>query len=354
MGTQYRQPPKFAWRKALQYGGSTPLVAFNGMVFSVIVEEHQSALAGINVQDGTTVWERAIRHWPSSPTCPPMVIGDLLYYGSYDDLLVLDPATGREVHRCQLPDGTYVTAPPSMADNLLLVPTASWTLLALDRRSLDVVWESERATGSLNAKAVAEGNRIYLAAMEEVWCLERQTGKIIWRGNGGERTLPFLHRSSVLVDRLIVPVGRQNRAVLALRKSDGSRVWRTLLEGDRPGSEVIYGFDSPCLPHHDVVLCGSTDGCLYALAQSDGRVLWRTCTGGAVLAPPLLAGDTLLFGSSDGTLNAVEPTDGHLGWSVDVGGAVWDTPVLEQETVLVTSLQITERGGAGWLVASTF
>ena len=165
---------------------------------------------------------------------------------------------------------------------------------------------------------------------------------MIWRGNGGEGTLPFFHRPSVLDDRLLVPVGRDDRALLALRKADGSLIWRSLLQGDRPGSKVYYGFDSSCLPYGEAVFCGSPDGCLYAVSGSDGDILWRSCTGGGVLGGPLIVNDLLVFGSCDRNVYAIDPKTGDPQWSVALGGEVWDTPVVEGSYLLMTALDLAE------------
>ena len=332
----------------MEYGGATPLVApATGGVIVLLVEEHRSALALIDV-DGRTVWEHRVKHWPSSPTCPPTVDHGRLYYGSYDDLLVLDVVSGKEVQRGRLPMGGYVGAAPLPVDNLLLLPTGR--LLALDRSSLGVVWGSDRAS-AVDAQPVVGDGAVYLAAYRELMCLELGSGKTVWRSDCGENDPQFFHRPTLLGDRMFVPVGRHWRALLCVRRADGRAEWRNDLDQDRPAFNVTYGFDSSCTLVGDSVLVGSPNGRLYALEQSNGSVLWRFCTGGAILARPLLVGDVVLCGSTDGHLYAVNPADGQMLWKIDVGGEVWDPPVFQDNLMFVTALRLSGHAGEGRLCA---
>lgn len=73
-----------------------------------------------------------------------------------------------------------------------------------------------------------------------------------------------------------------------------------------------------------LVICGSDRGMVYALGRSSGKIAWRTAVGGAVFAPPVLAGgDRVFISSLDGFVRALNLDGGTLIWERDLGAPVY-------------------------------
>jgi outer membrane protein assembly factor BamB len=203
-------------------------------------------------------------------------------------------------------------------DNLL-IPTASRSLMAVNKRSLQVQWVARGPTWYvLNARPVVDDGRVYLCASTELVCLDAASGQEVWRSATAERCV---HPPAVLDDRIIVPLGRHQRVVLCLDRN-GMPMWRVPLEDGGWEYSVIDGFDDGCVVRDDTVFVGSPDGFLYALSATDGSVRWRVETLGAVLGRPHLTGDVVLFGSTDGHLYAANATDGTLLSKTEIGGEI--------------------------------
>ena len=115
------------------------------------------------------------------------------------------------------------------------------------------------------------------------------------------------------IDGPNVYFGLNAGGVVALRASDGKRLWHTQLAP--PGREVTYSAAATAIP--GVVFVGGSDGRLWALASRDGRALWSFDTaqsfrtvndvpahGGSISAPgPTVAHGMLFIGSGYGVVS---------------------------------------------------
>ncbi len=115
--------------------------------------------------------------------------------------------------------------------------------------------------------------------------------------------------------------------VVALRASDGERLWYTPLAPS--GKNVTYSAAATAIP--GVVFVGGSDGRLWALATHDGHPLWSFDTaqsfhtvndvpahGGSISAPgPTVAGGMLFVGSGYGV---VSQTPGNVLLAFSVAG----------------------------------
>ena len=126
------RPPRILWRKALTYGGATPLVAPpTGGVIALLVEEHRSALGLIDADGGTPrrltteVSDAVVPTWSHD--------GRWIYFSG-------DQGTGREIWRapasggaserltrgaggpfaCESADGKQLLFQPKEADSPLM------------------------------------------------------------------------------------------------------------------------------------------------------------------------------------------------------------------------------------------
>jgi outer membrane protein assembly factor BamB len=202
---------------------------------------------------------------------PPLAINDSLYVlaeiRSAVYLLALDPATGALQWRQQLagleqgisidPARRITGVAPSHADGMLVCPTASGVVVAVDvvhrafawayryPRRPEVVanvqqpWQGRPDGGPLrennhwldSSVIIAEG-RVFISPPEstELYCLDLQSGKLIWK-HQRDRAL-FV----ACVDRgVVLLVG--NSTVTALRAADNTPAW----SAERAGGQGASG-----------------------------------------------------------------------------------------------------------------
>ena len=198
----------------------------------------------------------------------------------------------------------------------------------------NVAWKTE-LPGSGHASPVVWGNRLFtvaaLAETEErlLLCLDRKTGKILWRKTVVRSPLEKKHSLNSYAsgtpatdgEQVYVAFLDQNQMAVAAYDFDGGCKW---LVGAGPFSSM-HGFcSSPVVFEDSVIVNGDHDGNSYlvALSRKTGQKVWRTprehhtrsyCT-------PLireLAGRTQMVLSGDKCVASYDPNNGRLHWIID-------------------------------------
>ncbi len=109
-------------------------------------------------------------------------------------------------------------------------------------------------------------------------------------------------------DTRIAYVGSWDGCIYAVETATGHIRWSFKTR------DHVYG--SPAVMADGTVLCGSTDGTMYAFTP-EGNLLWTFDVGEPIRSSPALAGDgTIFFGAADGRVYALNP-DGTRRWSYD-------------------------------------
>ncbi|CAN5744787.1 PQQ-like beta-propeller repeat protein [soil metagenome] len=185
-------------------------------------------------------------------------------------------------------------------------------VMAFDAATGKKVWE--RASGRRfsndqgdgpRGTPVVDGTQLYaLGASGDLISLDATTGKVAWTVNvlqkfGGSNIRWGLSESPlVLSDRILLNAGGSNASIVALKKSDGSELWKS--GNDEPGysSAVVH-------------TVGGVPQAIFFTAQNavgvdtrDGRQLWRysrVSNRTANIATPIVRGNRVFLSSDYGT-----------------------------------------------------
>ncbi len=139
-----------------------------------------------------------------------------------------------------------------------------------------------------------------------VMALDPETGRTRW---SRELKKTRISAGPSIVGDLVL-VGTLDAEVIALKRADGSELWRAPVS-----SEVL----APPSGAGDVIVVRSIDGRAFGLAAVDGKRLWSfdrtvptlTLRG---ISPPLIEGNRVLLGMDSGRLAAVQLRDGTPLW----------------------------------------
>jgi outer membrane protein assembly factor BamB len=271
-------------------------------------------VAGPGYREGEleVVWQE-----PSGTiTAPPLLA---------DDLVIVRQVSGR-VEARRRATGVVLwerelgisaaTDPPVRAGHTVLVNGPE--LVALDLRTGSVRWS--RASGvTLSTQAAAsDGTTAYLPDVDAVFALDVATGDVRWRADlGGFASAPIIAGDLLLVNlRALEVLGAPLRAgeIVAVERVTGAIRWRAPMPAPA-------GFAAPSAfgtvdAERGVFL--SRDGVLRALRLSDGAILWdqRVVSFGA--PQPIIDGDVVLLPEEVGRVSARSLASGELRWSRDV------------------------------------
>jgi outer membrane protein assembly factor BamB len=211
-------------------------------------------------------------------------------------------------------------------------------VMAFDQASGKRLWESAHGRRFSNdrgdgprATPTIEGERVYAyGASGDLSVLDAGTGKIIWTVNvlkqfGGRNITWGLSESPlVLEDRILINAGGRGASVVALKKTDGSVIWRS--QGDQAG------YSSAVLHKMGTV----TEAIFFTASRamgvevSTGRLLWsygQVANNVANIATPIVRGNRVFVSSA-----------------YDTGGALLElTPDGSRESVRVREVYFTRQ-----------
>ena len=165
-------------------------------------------------------------------------------------------------------------------------------------------FSNDRGDGPRGTPTV-DGERVYaFGASGDLSVLDAATGKSLWTVNvlrqfGGSNITWGLSESPlVLSDRILVNAGGNGASIVALKKTDGSLLWKS--QGDEPGYSSAV-----------VQEVGGTRQAIFFTAQRavgvdvrDGRLLWsydRVANRTANIATPVVRGNRVFLSSDYGT-----------------------------------------------------
>ena len=162
-------------------------------------------------------------------------------------------------------------------------------------------FNNDRGDGP-RATPTVDGDRVYaFGSSGDMTVLEAATGKVVWTQNvlqkyGGSNIQWGLSESPlVLSDRILVCPGGSGAAIVALRKTDGSLLWKS--QSDEPGysSALLHTIGNV----RQAIVFTATRA--LGVDVNDGRLLWsydRVANRTANIATPI-ARDNRVFLSSD-------------------------------------------------------
>ena len=185
-------------------------------------------------------------------------------------------------------------------------------VIAFDAASGKPLWatphgrrfSNDRGDGP-RATPTVDGDRVYaFGASGDLSVLDAASGKIVWTQNllqkfgGGNIQWGLSESPLVLSDRIIVAAGGRGAAIVALRKDDGSLLWRAL--NDEPGysSAILHEFNGM---RQAIFFMAER---ALAVNVNNGRLLWsynRVANRTANIATPIARGDRVFLSSDYGT-----------------------------------------------------
>ena len=350
----------------------------NGRIINPAYLEESGVLMAFRAKDGTFLWqdvnprvERGLREFllPST-TSAPYVEGDRLYYvtaecqlrsldtqgfrdgendGPYRDEIFHDDAAADivwELDMCGrlgvfpheatnsevLPVGDLLMVSTSNGRNEghLRVPSPrAPSLVAVDKRSGDVVWRAIGAGGevlhgqwSSPVAADVNGRLQVLFGGGDGWLrsYDAASGHEVWRFDGNPKDARWLPRPRVFSRGAIIaePVFADGRVFVAMGLSPGHDNGPSLIHAISPNgqgdvtqnrllwtSRAVGRVVGTPIARDGLLYVGDLGGMIHCLDAATGATIWTHDTNAAIWGSLVLAGDRLYVGNVDGNMTVL-------------------------------------------------
>jgi len=262
-------------------------------------------------------------------------------------------------------------ATPALVEGKLYVFTridADEVIQCLDAASGKKLWEDKYAAiavtgppsshpGPRSSPAVSDGKIITLGVGGVLSCLDKNSGKVVWRKDEFTKALPqlFTAMSPIIVDKMCIAHlgGTDQGYIIAFDLDTGKEKWRWSGDGPTYSSPVLLTVENT----EQVVFQAEKN--IVGIAVDDGRLLWQAQAPARQMsfnaATPIVDGQTVIYtGQGSGTKALTVQKQGNGFnvkelWSNNEYGTTFNTPVLKDGLLF----GLSERGRLYCLNAGT-
>lgn len=265
------------------------------------------------------------------------------------------------VRKWQIQTGYEFFSSPVLLDNTIFIGCNDMRFRALNAGTGEELW-SRNVNCGLSGGAAADESRVWFGGQDgRVYCLDRESGRLIWETGLGYHVFS----DAALFRDTVVLAGTSMGDVAALHARTGQLLWSHNLEGlvlgpavegERavfvtesgeaaafsPGGTVLWKrtfASQPSAPtvSDSTLYLGFSSGKVLAFNLETGATLWETqlprIRGRTVVSRPVSTGPVLLAGTCDSRLVCLDRRSGEILWEtgfenwVQVPPAVSDTMV---------------------------
>jgi outer membrane protein assembly factor BamB len=289
----------------------------------------------------------------------------LIVPSSSDSLQALEPGSGKSVWRRRILGGADLA--PTVWDNYLLVAGNTGTVHLLDRATGKEFWQYNTGEPPQGAPVAAQGN-VYVVTRTRLWCLAAHNGRPVWarRVDRPRRMEPLFAPDGRLFlgtwDRLLVFDAAAGRLQRQIRLSHES-VAAPLLWEDRlvnlAGNGLLQVFPLATLrPAWQLSLRGPAvlpmhldRGTLYVGSGGDlqaiaaGRALWQFRRDASLRAPLVTDPRHLFAASSREGVLALDKGTGDLLWRAELAEGTSGVRLATADGVLYISYKMERPTG---------
>ncbi len=330
--------PPLLWKnKQLGGGYSAPSIA-KGRIYGMSFRGGDEVVWSLSESDGKEQWSTVIDPAPSGkgkvkfgpqgkegPKCTPTVDGEFVYaLGVLGELVCLKTSDGQEVWHKNfitdfgghfMKDWGYCESPLVDGDKLICTPGGGEaTIVALDKRTGDVIWKSQvsKGNGAGYASPImieAAGHKQYVDFLEGgLVGIDAKDGKVLWQSSKAANNVANCATPIFADDSVFASSAYGGNGALVKLSKDGSGV----------KAETVYSNRNLKNHHGGVILDdgylygasgGNEGGNLVCIDFKTGEVKWterssdRAPKGGITMADGML-----YYRHEKGTMTLVKPS----------------------------------------------
>ncbi|MCI4355948.1 MAG: PQQ-binding-like beta-propeller repeat protein [Thermoplasmata archaeon] len=209
--------------------------------------------------------------------------------------------------------GFAVRASPAVVDGVAYVADTAGDVFAVDIHNGGMLWHWTDPSGaSINGSPAVDSAQslVFVAANDGiVYAISTRNGTLVWNASvGGTLTDPMFGGGEVYV-------ASGNRTIAALRESNGTRSWVTVVTSPVRATVALD------VSHH-LLLVGEMNGDLVAMNSTTGAHNWTYAAGSPIEASPMVSASKVYVVSAGGNVTCLQESTGGKLWTYRTGGGV--------------------------------
>lgn len=234
----------------------------------------------------------------------------------------------------QIAGGAYYESKPTAAQGKVFIGTPSGFVYAVDAETGEEKWKFE-VGGAISGAPVIDGNKVYIGTEggeEDFYCLDVNTGNLIWK-----QLVSWVWGSANVSDGLVYVPGVDGY-VYCLEGETGAIVWRYRTERSTCSEPLIIG---------EHVYFGSWDHYLYKFNKKTGEYIWKyQLSGGSDSGSPISGEGKIFLPVGGGTFRCLNPETKTVEWTPQLTGKMYNvTPGYHDGNVFLSCLNGRGLGG---------
>jgi outer membrane protein assembly factor BamB len=263
-------------------GESSPAYG-NGVVY---IGDLGGWLNALNASDGKKLWAFKTNGEIKSS---PVVVGDRLLIGSYDEFLYcLSTKDGSVLWKFKTNGPVHST--PSITNGMAFIAGCDEVFRAIRIADGKQVFNVSSGSYTGASPALRNGAAFYGTFDNEVLSVNLAQKQIAWRYEHPVKKFPYYSSAAVTATQVVV--GGRDKMVHGLT-SAGKEAWTFTTRARVESSPAIAD---------GRVFVGSNDGRFYVLNLTSGAKVWEFDAGGPLAASPAIANGRIVIGTLDGKL----------------------------------------------------
>jgi outer membrane protein assembly factor BamB len=265
---------------------------------------------------------------------PTLANGRVYASDDHGNVLAIDAATGKELWASNAVEFAStrskmtfwkkstveagLTGSPGVGNGMVVVGGRNGEVVAMNADTGAKLWSVKVTSEVLSAPLIGEGRVVVRANDGRVFGLDPADGSRKWVFDRGLPTLSVRGNSSPLGAGGLVFIGYDDGSLVALRETDGLRVWEQVVAeadgrtelarmADIDGELQLEGDTLYAMSYHDKVM---------ALSAPNGQPVWTHDLGGwsGVVVTP----DNVIVTDKDGNIWALDRATGDPRWKQNV------------------------------------
>jgi eukaryotic-like serine/threonine-protein kinase len=317
---------------------STPVV-FNKTVY---FGSSDGNLYAVDLKNGNEKWKFATG---GAVTSSPAISDNKIFFSSRNGYLFsLDANSGKGNWKFNLGSDLpyswgfdYYISSPVIDNNNIYIGSGNGKFYSIDADNGNINWEYD-CHSRIRSSAAISGKLILFGDMDgRFYCLYKSTGSLAWKfevdGVKYDNSKFGFDRKSIMSSAAIsennVVFGSRDGNLYDLNIQTGKEIWKV-----SHGTSWII--TSPAI-YRGIVYEGSSDARFeQAVDLKTGKEVWKTNSIQAVWSSPAITESSVYFGDFSGTLFSLDKMTGKENWSIKLlDGFIASSPVVINKNILI-------------------